>query len=75
MELDWLKKKLVTTVEAKRSMIDPQHPTIPVRCQCRLLGLARSSLYDHPRSPGKKEDLASMRRIDEQYTALGADIT
>jgi putative transposase len=49
-------------------MIDRRQPTIALRRQCQLLGLARSSLYYRPVGPSA-EDLALMRRIDEQYTA------
>ncbi len=30
MELEWLKKKLPSSVEAKRAMIDNQHPGINI---------------------------------------------
>lgn len=39
-----------------------------VRRQCELLGLSRASLYYEP-APETAENLALMRRIDEQYTA------
>ena len=39
-----------------------------VREQCRLLGVARSTVYYQPCGP-KASDLAAMRRLDEQYTA------
>jgi putative transposase len=41
---------------------------LSVREQCRLLGVARSTLYYEPCGP-KASDLAVMRRLDEQYTA------
>jgi putative transposase len=41
---------------------------LSVRCQCRLLGLNRSSLYYQP-APATAENLRLMRLIDEQYTA------
>ena len=41
---------------------------LSVRRQCELLGLPRSSLYYEPAGESA-EDLALMRRIDEQYTA------
>lgn len=40
-----------------------------VRDQCRLLGVARSTVYYEPCGP-KASDLAVMRRLDEQYTAM-----
>lgn len=36
-------------------------------CQCRLLGLARSTAYYRPAGLSK-DDLELMRRIDERYT-------
>jgi putative transposase len=41
---------------------------LSVRRQCELLGLNRSTLY-YAATPETPEDLALMRRIDEQYTA------
>jgi putative transposase len=48
-------------------MIEPEHPSLSVRRQCELLGLARSGLYYEPRGESA-ENLALMRRIDEAYT-------
>ena len=41
VERDWLKKKLVLPVEAKRALIEPRHPQVSLRRQGELLGLAR----------------------------------
>jgi putative transposase len=41
---------------------------VSVREQCRLLGVARSTVYYEPPGPSAS-DLAVMRRLDEQYTA------
>ena len=66
-ELDWLKKKLELSAEAKRGLIEPDHPRLSVARQCDLLGLSRSS-FDY-RSPGERaEHLYLMRLLDEQYT-------
>ena len=46
-------------------MIDRTHD-LPVVQQCRLLGLARSTVYYRP-EPTSPEDLALMRRIDELH--------
>jgi len=46
-------------------MIDRSHE-LPVTRQCRLLKLARSTVYYEPR-PISPEDLALMRRIDELH--------
>jgi putative transposase len=50
-----------------RAMIDPEHPSLSVRHQCRLLGLHRSSYYYEPATE-TEENLRLMRLIDEQYT-------
>lgn len=54
-------------------MIDRTHP-LPVRRQCQLLNLARSTAYSHP-TPVSETVLALMRRIDAlplQYPFAGA---
>jgi putative transposase len=48
-------------------MIEPEHPSISVRRQCELLGLARSGLYYEPQGESA-QNLELMRRIDEAYT-------
>jgi hypothetical protein len=48
VELDWLKKKLAISVEAKRAWLEPGHPPLSLRRQCALWELARSSLYYQP---------------------------
>ncbi|MBF0561650.1 MAG: transposase, partial [Alphaproteobacteria bacterium] len=47
-------------------MIDRQHPSLPVVRQCRVLDLARSSVYYRPVA-ADPADLVLMRLIDEQY--------
>jgi putative transposase len=54
--------------DAKRSLIEAEHPELSVRRQCELLGLNRSSLYYAPVGV-TAEDLRLMRLVDEQYTA------
>jgi putative transposase len=46
--------------------VDAQHPSLSIRRQCELLGLARSSYYYEP-AMESEENLALMRRIDELY--------
>ena len=46
-------------------MIDRTHP-LPVRRQCQLLKLARSTAYYQP-TPVSETALALMRRIDELH--------
>ena len=45
VELDWLKKNLVLTLEEKRAAVERRHPALSLRRQSELLGLSRSSLY------------------------------
>jgi putative transposase len=67
MELEWLKKKLPSTVEAKRTMIDLAFPHISIRRQCELIGLSRATLYDAA-AMKSAFTLQLMQLIDEQYT-------
>ena len=66
MELESLKKKLPPATEAKRAMIDPQHPEISIRRQCALVGLNRSTLYWKP-AEETALNLTLMRMIDAQF--------
>ena len=67
MELEWLKKKLASsTLEERRRMIEPEHPALPGKRQCELLGVARASYYHRPEPD---ENLRLMRVIDETYLA------
>jgi putative transposase len=52
----------------RQALLDRKNSKLSVRRQCRLLGLARSSVYREP-LPTAADDLALMRRIDELYTA------
>jgi len=67
VEVDWLKKKLDLSPEAKRVLIEPQHPAITISRQCELIGLARSSFY-YQAAGESEENLLLMKLIDEQYT-------
>jgi putative transposase len=49
-------------------MIEMAGCDLGVREQCRLLGVARSTVYYEPQG-SSASDLAVMRRLDEQYTA------
>jgi putative transposase len=57
---------LCDSIEFKRACIDGEHPRLSVRRQCELLGLNRSSWY-YAAAGVSAENLALMRRIDEQY--------
>lgn len=50
----------------KREWIEPKHPELSIRRQCELLELNRSTFYCEP-AVESSEDLALMRRIDEQF--------
>jgi putative transposase len=52
----------------RRGLIDRGAPSLSIRRQCALLGVARSGLYRLPR-PANDNDLLLMRRIDELFTA------
>ncbi len=67
VELDWLKKNLVLSVEEKRSKIDYENRTLPVSRQCELLGLSRSAYYYQPVI--SQENIRLMSLIDEEFTA------
>ena len=54
------------SIEFKRQCIEPNHRRLSVRRQCELLGLNRSSWY-YEAVGESAENLALMRRIDEQY--------
>ena len=48
-------------------LLEPAHPSLSLRKQCRLLGVPRSSCYYQPVSPDPYDDLL-MRLLDERYT-------
>lgn len=65
VELDWLKKNLAGSIDAKRGMIEPDHGHIGIARQCELVGLPRST--DYYVSPGESaEHVQLMRLLDEQ---------
>jgi putative transposase len=49
------------------ALVDRDDPDLPIAAQCRLLKVARSTLYYQP-TPMRPDDLALMRRMDERYT-------
>jgi len=67
VELDWLKKKLVSPTEERRELVEADHAEISVRRQCELLGVNRSGLYYQPLGESA-ENLKLMRLIDQEYT-------
>jgi hypothetical protein len=50
------------------ALVDHDDPGLPVVAQCRLLKVARSTLYYRP-APVSADDLAVMRRMDELHLA------
>ncbi len=50
------------------ALVDHDDPEVPVVTQCRLLKVARSTLYYRP-VPVSEDDLAVMRRMDELHLA------
>jgi putative transposase len=50
------------------ALVDHDDPVLPVVAQCRLLKVARSTLYYRP-VPVSADDLAVMRRMDELHLA------
>lgn len=50
----------------RRGLIEPDHPRLSIVRQCELVALSRSSFYHRPVGENS-ENLALMRRIDEQF--------
>src|SRR4051812_50151514 len=50
------------------ALVERDDPALSVATQCRLLKVARSTLYYQP-APVDPDDLALMRRMDELYLA------
>jgi putative transposase len=48
--------------------VEPEHPHLSVRHQCRLLGVNRSTLY-YEAAEEAPENLRLMRLLDQEYTA------
>lgn len=72
VEVAWLKKKLVCSVEDKRRLIEVQPSHLSVRRQWELLHLSRGTLYDAPCGESE-ENLHLLRLLDEQYTRTPFD--
>lgn len=54
--------------DAKRQLIEPDHPELSIRRQCELVGLSRASYYYAPATETPL-NLKLMRLLDEEYTA------
>jgi hypothetical protein len=68
VEWDFFVKGLVMNQVARLSLVDRADAELSIVSQCRLLKVARSSLYWHPAAVSE-DDLRLMRRIDELYLA------
>jgi putative transposase len=53
---------------ARLALVDPADPALSITAQCRLLKVARSTLYDRP-VPVSADDLTLIRRMDELHLA------
>jgi len=73
-QVDWLGKKQKFSLEAKRALIEPEHPDLSIVQQCELLGLARSSYYYEP-MPEREENLLLMRLLGERTLVWGLKAT
>lgn len=60
------KKSEPLSVDAKRTLIEGDHPTISIRRQCELLGFSRASFY-YQAATETPLNLKLMRLIDDQY--------
>lgn len=62
----FIRKAASLATELRRGMIDKNHKDLSVSRQCELLSFPRSSYYYVP-AQESEENLALMRKIDEQY--------
>jgi putative transposase len=61
-----LEKVWCLSLAARLSLVDRSQPDLPIAAQCRLLKVARSTLYYRP-LPVSADDLRLMRWLDEQF--------
>ena len=54
------------SLATRLSLVDRSEPDLPIAAQCRLLKVARSTLYYRP-LPVSVDDLRLMRWLDEQF--------
>lgn len=71
IEVDWLKKKNLASnesVEARKAMVERNHPKIDLKRQAELLSVNRTSLYRPEKTNCENEEnIQLMHRIDEIY--------
>jgi len=65
VELDWLKKKLLSSTTVRQLLIS-EDDSLSISRQCNLLDVAKSSYYFKPAGESS-DNLRYMRLIDEQY--------
>ncbi len=73
-ELEWLKKKLVSTAETKRALIEPAHDRLSIARQCQLIDLPRSTVSVRRTASGKffpRGDSRAMSRSHETRFGSG----
>ena len=66
-ELDGLKKSATCSLDQRRAWIEPHHPELAVRRQCRLAGVPPASYYYQPTALSAA-NLLYQRLLDEEYT-------
>ena len=54
------------SLEQRRRLIEPDHPTLSIVRQCRLVSISRSGFYHRPVGE-TPENLALMRLVDAQF--------
>jgi hypothetical protein len=70
VERDFFSQKIRAMSAARLSLVDRADQVLSIVAHCRLLKVARSSLY-YRLAPVSKDDLAVMRRRDELSTGHG----
>lgn len=68
--MEWLKKRLSSSVHERRLVVEPEHPALSVVRQTELLGIDRRGVYYRPVVSPQRLDLDKlhMNAIDELYT-------
>ena len=66
IENDFLKKKVQTIVRDRTAAIEPDHPALSIREQCRILGITRSRYYYKAVEKEEDRDLAIVNAILEE---------
>jgi putative transposase len=75
IENDFLKKKVQTIVRDRTAAIEPDHPALSIREQCRILGITRASYYYKAVEKDEDRDLAILNAIWIAKTELSITFT